>query len=343
VENLKRKFEEEILKYPHKFANAVRIINSTGNNLDGTKNCQNCFDVSSGVKDCGNIWLAYSAVTECYDCDHFGRNSQECYQVSTVYPGNKVLLSRFIFESHDISHSYNCHNCSNIFGCVGLRNKNYCIFNKQYSKEEYLELVPKLIKHMDVLPYKDKTGRIHEYGDYFPADLSPFGYNETVAQELFPLTKNEAEEKGYLWREKNSKDYTSTTKASDLADTLKEAEKIILKEVISCAHEGTCNHQCTKAYKITETELNFYKKMSIPIPRLCYNCRYCERISKRLPIKLWERKCQCSGATSSNSVFKNTRAHKHGNSPCANEFQTPYSPDRPEIIYCETCYNQEVY
>ena len=146
IEKYKKQFEEFILKYPHKFANVIRSINSTGNNLDGTKNCQNCFDVSSGVKDCGNIWLAYSAVSDCYDCDHFGRNSQECYQVSTVYPGNKVLFSRFIFESHDIFYSYNCHNSSNLFGCVGLRNKSYCIFNKQYSKEEYLELVPTINK-----------------------------------------------------------------------------------------------------------------------------------------------------------------------------------------------------
>jgi hypothetical protein len=343
IKKFKKQFEEHILKYPRKFANVIRCINSTGNNLDGTKNCKNCFDVSNGVKDCGNIWLAYSAVTECYDCDHFGRNSQECYQVSTVYPGNKVLLSRFIFESHDIFYSYNCHNSSNLFGCIGLRNKSYCIFNKQYSKEEYTGLVPQLKKHMNDLPYKDKKGRIYEYGDYFPADLSPFGYNETVAQELSPITKQEAEAKGYLWREKISKDYRSDLKANDLPDSLKETSDEITEKVISCQHEGKCIHQCTKAYKITETEFNFYKKMSIPMPRLCYNCRYCERISKRDPVKLWKRECQCIGSSSSNNVYKNTRKHNHGDSPCKIQFETPYSPNRQEIVYCETCYQQEVY
>ena len=29
-----------------------------------------------------------------------------------------------------------------------LRNKSYCILNKQYTKEEYEELVPKIIEHM---------------------------------------------------------------------------------------------------------------------------------------------------------------------------------------------------
>jgi hypothetical protein len=224
-----------------------------------------------------------------------------------------------------------------------LRNKNYCIFNKQYSKEEYKELVPRLIKNMNETPYKDKVGRVYEYGDYFPADLSPFGYNETVAQELFPLTKKEAESKGYLWREKISKEYVSDLKANDLPDSLNEIGEEITKKVISCQHEGNCTHQCTKAYKITETELNFYKKMSIPIPRLCYNCRYCERIAKRNPVKLWKRVCQCAGSASSNNLYKNTRTHEHGDSICQNEFETTYSPNRSEIIYCEKCYQQEVY
>jgi len=343
IDKYKKQFEDFILKYPQKFANIIRSVDSTGNNLDGTKNCKNCFDVSSGVKDCSNIWLSYSAVSNCYDCDHFGRNSQDCYNVSTVYPGNNVFFSRFIFDSHNIYYSYNCHNCSSIFGCVGLRNKNYCIFNKQYSKEEYEKMVEKIKHHMDEMPYIDKAGISYKYGDFFPHNLSPFGYNETVAQELFPLSKEEAEGKGYFWREKVSKDYKSDTDANNLPDSLSETGDDIIQKVISCEHKGNCTHQCTKAYKITQTELDFYKKLSIPIPRLCYNCRYCERITKRNPVKLWDRACQCAGETSSNKIYKNTRIHDHKDSVCRNEFETPYSPNRPEIVYCETCYQQEVY
>lgn len=49
-------------------------------------------------------------------------------------------------------------NSSNIFGCIALRNKKYCILNKQYSKQEYEELIPKIKKHMDEMPYVDKKG-----------------------------------------------------------------------------------------------------------------------------------------------------------------------------------------
>ena len=343
IEEFKKKFEKEVLKYPHKFARSIRSTNSTGDNLEGAKNCKHCFDVFGGAKDCAHIWLAYSEVINSQDCDHIGKNSEDSYQVSTAYPGSRIILSRFIFESYDVQYSYNCHNCSNIFGCVGLRNKNYCILNKQYSKEEYLALLPKLIHHMDAIPYQDSVRNLHNYGDYLPADLSPFGYNETVAQELFPLTKKQAEEKGYVWREKMSAEYVSNITAKDLPDSLKEIDESILQKTIACEHGGTCTHQCTKAYKITKTEFDFYKKLNIPIPRLCYNCRYCERIAKRNPPQLWSRACQCAGSTSLNQVYKNTRTHDHKDGPCQNQFETPYSPDRPEIVYCETCYQQEVY
>ena len=42
---------------------------------------------------------------------------------------------------------------------------------------------------MNEMPYKDKKGNIYKYGEFFPAELSPFFYNETTAQEYFPLTK----------------------------------------------------------------------------------------------------------------------------------------------------------
>ncbi len=343
VKKFKQEFENFILKYPRKYARIIRSINSTGDNLEGTKNCSNCFDIFGGAKDCANIWLAYSEVKDCYECDHFGKNSENSYQCSTIYPGNNILFSRFIFESHDVSYSYNCHNSSNLFGCVGLRNKHYCIFNKQYEKEEYKNLVGKLIKQMNEVPYKNKVGRIYKYGDFFPADLSPFAYNETVAQEISPITKEEALEKGYSWREKVNKDYKIDLNPKDLPESIKNTDEKITEKVISCMHEGICNHQCTKAYKITETELNFYKKMSIPIPRLCYNCRYCERIEKRNPIKLWQRQCDCAGENSSNNLYKNTRIHEHKDVLCQNKLDSTYSPDRPEIVYCENCYQQEIY
>jgi hypothetical protein len=38
-----------------------------------------------------------------------------------------------------------------------------------------------------------------EWGEYFPAYMSPCGYNESVAQDYFPLTKEEAHIKSFYW------------------------------------------------------------------------------------------------------------------------------------------------
>ena len=78
-------------------------------------------------------------------------------------------------------------------------------------------------------------------------------------------------------------------------------------------------------------ELDMYRRLKIPIPRLCPNCRYFERFSKRvLPWKLWKRECMCD-----------IEGHGH-NGTCANAFETSYAPERPETVYCESCYQKEV-
>ena len=117
----------------------------------------------------------------------------------------------------------------------------------------------------------------------------------------------------------------------------------IIGKVIACEHEGKCNQLCTSAFKIIEDELNFYRKMNLPLPRLCPNCRTFERLKQRTGIKLYKRKCQCKGELSDNSDYKNTVQHFHKDEHCPNEFETAYSLDRPEIVYCEKCYQQEVY
>ena len=90
----------------------------------------------------------------------------------------------------------------------------------------------------------------------------------------------------------------------------------INKEIFICL-------ECKKNYRIITNELSFYRRMNIPLPRNCPECRHTKRLKNRGPNKLWHRKCMKEG--------------------CNNEFETSYSPDRPEIIYCEKCYQQEVY
>src|SRR3989338_3955733 len=130
--------------------------------------------------------------------------------------------------------AYCYNNNSNLFGCVSLRNQSYCILNKKYTKEEYEALLPKIIQHMKDMPYTDKKGRTYSYGDFYPTEIAQFDYNETSAQEFFPLTKEEAIAQGYSWKENKERNYKITIEPKSLPDNVKDAPDSITGGVIGC-------------------------------------------------------------------------------------------------------------
>ena len=185
------------------------------------------------------------------------------------------------------------------------------------------------------MPYIDPKGSIYKYGEFFPADLSPFGYNETQAYEYFPLSKQETESLGFHWRNPEQRTYPATRLPKDLPETIQEVTDTITEEIIQCEHYASeqhptyCGANCTSAFRITVPELQFYRQMNLPLPRLCFNCRHVERIHWRNNPELYKRKCMC-----------NKTNHDHTGT-CLNEFETTYSPDSIEKVYCEGCYQKE--
>ena len=216
--------------------------------------------------------------------------------------------------------------------------------NKQYSKEEYEKLLPRIKEHMDTMPYVGEKGRVYKYGEFFPIEISHHAYNETAAQDYFPLSAEATAKAGYRWKNPEPRQYTITMAHDKLPDHIKDVKEDILKQVIGCAHAGKCDEECTGAFRIIPQELQFYKQMNISLPRLCPNCRHYQRLKQRNPLKLWHRQCMCDPSTGSGQAtkYKNTTEHFHGKNRCPNEFETSYAPERKEIVYCEQCYNAEV-
>jgi hypothetical protein len=346
----KEKVQNLYLTIPNKFMEGYRNFNVSGNNIFNSKNVFHSFDIldAENCKFCRQFNM-YS-VKDSYDYSNWGKNASLVYESINVGEDiSNVKFSYSLFVGQNITYCDVTYSSNNIFGCISLRNKDYCILNKQYAKEEYEDLVPKIIQHMQEMPYVDKKGRIYKYGEFFPLELSPFAYNETIAQEYFPLTKQQAIDRGYNWKDPEEKNYNIQISNNNLPDNIKDANEDIVGKVIECAHgspstgsgqigKPICDEQCATAFKIIKEELQFYKKMNLPLPRLCPNCRHYQRLKQRNPLKLWHRQCMCDY-----QVYNNTVKHpQHPEGRCPNEFQTSYSPERSEIVYCEQCYSAEV-
>ncbi|MEK7077284.1 MAG: hypothetical protein AAB967_03580, partial [Patescibacteria group bacterium] len=163
-----------------------------------------------------------------------------------------------------------------------------------------------------------------------------------IAQEFFPRRREEIEGRGWQWREPEERRYVITIRSEQLPDHITDAPDTITNEIIGCVHGGKCEEQCTTAFRITPEEFAVYKTSHLPLPRFCPNCRHFRRLAQRTPLRLWKRKCQCNGLGSEGGAYTNLGAHFHSADHCPNELETSYAPERPEIVYCEACYNSEV-
>jgi hypothetical protein len=298
----------------HRYVVGERNINSTGGLFSNCKNVIDGFDLDNG-EDSKNIYSALF-IKNCMDIYHVGYNTELCYEIHGCTKVFGCQFCHLCYDDSSVFYSDTCQNSQNLFGCISIKKAEYMIFNKKYSKEEYTILKEKIIEHMK------KTG---EYGEFFPPQIAPVCYNETQGALYMPMTKEEVKAKGWQWEDNIPGTFGKETISSiSIPDKIEDVPGTFLNEIFSCI-------ECSKNFNITQNEFLFYKKENVPFPRKCPNCRYKRRFDLRLPRKLWHRVCTCS---------KDNHSHE---GKCKVEFETPYAPDRPEKVYCETCYNKEVY
>lgn len=294
-------YQQEVLKRPLKYAVIENSENAHGNTIFTSRNIYNSFDVND-CEDARHSWgiIGSKDMNDVYA----SHDAEEAYNTVSVTECRMIRTSYATFTGcYDLEYCFEvANNVKNCFGCVGLKHKQFCILNKQYSEADYNALKAAIIAHMR------KTG---EYGDYFPMSLSPFAYNETVAQDYFPLSREAVERQGLFWFEEPR---PLITKTYEIPDHIREVKDTILEATLTCSKTG-------RPYRLIPQELKFYRENNLPIPRLCPAERHLERLHLRGPRKLWDRQCQ----------------------KCATAIQTMYAPERLEQVVCEACYLKEVY
>lgn len=327
---LAREFREFTLRCPRRYAQLFKSTASTGEALYNCKAARDCFYFKE-LEDSRYMMMGDGGKGN-YDCNNTGRPTM-CYECVTPDNSYGNLGAVFCWKCTQAEYSNNCHSCQYVLGSSALRQTQYAILNKRYDKETFGKVRDEIRQEMLAAGH---------WGEFFPASMSPHAYNETPAQDWVPLTREEAIARGFRWKEKQAREYAITISPEQIPQTIGEVSDAILEEALGCRNRGDAARRCTTAFKIVLPELQFYRAMHLPLPDACHNCRYHERLSRRNLAKLYHRECTCAGAQSSNGAYANTVSHFHGSTQCPNEFETSYAPDRPEIVYCEACYNAEV-
>ncbi len=319
IKSMEQSFEEFRKKSPQKSTITLKSEDVSGNWFTNCKNVKESFWCIN-IRD-GKYLFAVFDSQDCMDYFQWGNSCEQVYESENV----GLNSSRIFFSTqcwmgaHDLYYCHSCPNSANCFGCIGLKKGEYSILNKKYTKEEYEIIKEKIIKQMNEVPYKGPDGIEYRFGEHFPNSLSDFAYNETAAIDFFPLTKEEATRKGFRWKDKEKKNYKTTIENRELPETIGDVDDSILNEIISCEEKDS--EYSVGAYRITQDELSFYRRMDIPLPRACFDVRHKRRLVKRQLPELHNRNC----------------------SKCNVAVKTMYGESFAPILYCEKCYQQEVY
>ncbi len=290
------------LSIPHRYMQSNQVEHVSGNYVFQSKNVPDSY-YADRCEDC-RYCAQVVDLKDCHD-NNYTEENELCYEYLGAYQVSRVLFSRFCNKVSESMYANSCFNARCLFGCSGIRSTEYCILNKQYTAEEYASLLPKIVELMK---------QHGEWGEFYPVRISHFGYNETVAQEYFPLRENDAKSAGWQWRpdDLGSEKYLGPPAA--IPRRIEDVGDDICKQILLC--EAT-----ERPYKIIPQELQFYRDMHLPVPRLCPDERHRRRMQLRNPRHLWKRPCM----------------------KCGTDMETTYAPERPEIVYCEECYLSSIY
>ena len=266
--------KEEILKEKQRFLsyyigcekkwNNYNSTNVSGSFISDSENIENGIFTYS-TRNGKNLIFSWSPewCEEMYD--YFGGGSygtHHSYGVAISWGNNHVYCGVSIWYSSNIYYCYDMTHCSYCIGCVWLQNKKYCILNKQYSKQDWYILADKIFSQME---------QEEVLWDFFPWDINPFYFNDTVASLYQDFDKDDIIQRWYLWRDEEIKvDIPEGSEVIQTWDLNKyqwfspDGEWKINPEILN----KVIVDEKWNYYRIVKTEYDFLMKHSLPLPEL---------------------------------------------------------------------------
>lgn len=302
VERTRSKFSEFCRIQPRRAANIINCENVSGDNLTNSRNCLDCYDITGPAEDLYHIYLAGYGVKDLISCSTCGHDGELYVECMGCVGGSNYGFSTYAWSSTDILYSDLVTNCRNLFGCTNMKRTEFCILNRQYTESQYFELKDRLIAHMK------KTG---EWGQFPPIQHSVFPYNSTVAQDNFPMTKEQALKIGCRWQDEETRDPAA---AEEIPESINAVDDSILQKTLVCRHTG-------RPYRIIPKELAFYRRLGIPLPRHAPETRNEIRLKRRKTLVQSDRVC----------------------AKCGVGVKTVWDIESAQSVLCHSCYLQSTY
>lgn len=304
-ERAKAEFEEILLNRAwHRALFNERCENVTGDYLDQCKDCELC-NFGELFQDCVNIFRGWTA-KDTMDCNaafnaervYFSAMPQEqCYEVK---------LCADVIQCKYMEYSTHCFQCEHCFGCCGLANKKYHVFNKPYAPEEYER------KKAEAVAAMQASG---EYGRFFPGYFAAVPYEETLANFHWPLTRERAKAMGFRTREKDIERSADALDPSAIPDRSDAPGTDLPKRVFWDA-------EARRPFQIQQADIDYCAKLGVPLPNTQYARRLQENF-RRIPCNAMPRQTTCGR--------------------CGTSVQTNWPEAYDGRILCEECYLKEVY
>lgn len=292
-------------QFPRKYMHGLQNEHVLGDYLLQCKDAYCCFD-SENLWDCRYTYQAFMPLKNCMDIHECG-DGELLYECSVAGYGAhaSIACNHMLAQFSNLLYCSLCPHSSDCLGCIGIRRGKYCIFNTQYTKEQYEELAMRILDHMRATK---------EWGEFFPVQTSTYAYNESLAQEYYPMTQDAVNSRGWQWYAETQVRAPAGLSVDTLPQRMDATPDTVTSQTFVCP-------ETQKDFRFIPQEIRLLRLLNLPLPRTSFFARHRARLSKRNPRKLYDRSCaQCSAS-----------------------FQTTYAPDRPERVLCEECYRKEVY
>ncbi len=191
-------------------------------------------------------------------------NGSDMYSCASI-SGRRQKFCFLTIRSENMEYCMLCYNCTDCFGCIGLQRKQFCIFNKQYTEEEYWKRVDALRCTM-----LDRG----EYGEFYPAGFSPSYPGDSGAMYWFGATKEELKKMGVMEFEPESLGAIG----EELADPSKMRNVSELPDYVRDLTDDWIgvplfDPVANRRFAMIRPEVEFYRRMNVAPPTKHFTAR----------------------------------------------------------------------